>query len=46
MEINELMYKLINNVVYCKAMENVRNRIDVNLVNNKKGYLKCTSKPR
>ena len=46
MEINELMYKLINNAVYCKAMENVRNRIDVNLVNNKKGYLKCTSKPR
>ena len=46
MEINELMYKLINNAVYCKVMENVRNRIDVNLVNNKKGYLKCTSKPR
>ena len=26
-------------------MENVRNRIDVKLVNNEKDYLKCTSKP-
>ena len=26
-------------------MENLRNRIDVKLVNNKKDYLKCTSKP-
>ena len=26
-------------------MENLTNRIDVKLVNNEKGYLKCTSKP-
>ena len=26
-------------------MKNKRNRIDVRLVNNKKNYLKCTSKP-
>ena len=26
-------------------MENLRNRIDVKLVNNEKYYLKCTSKP-
>ena len=26
-------------------MENLRNRIDVKLVNSKKDYLKCTSKP-
>ena len=26
-------------------MENFRNRIDVKLGNNKKDYLKCTSKP-
>ena len=26
-------------------MENLRNRIDVKLVNNKQDYLKCTSKP-
>ena len=26
-------------------METLRNRNDVKLVNNEKGYLKCTSKP-
>ena len=26
-------------------MKNLRNRIDVKLVNNEKDYLKCTSKP-
>ena len=26
-------------------MENLRNRINVKLVNSKKDYLKCTSKP-
>ena len=28
-----------------KTMENIRNRINVKLVNNEKYYLKCTSKP-
>ena len=26
-------------------MENLRNKMDVKLINNEKGYLKCTSKP-
>ena len=30
--------------VYGKAMENIRNRIDVRLATNKKDYLKSTSK--
>ena len=28
-----------------KTMGNLRNRVNVRLVNNKRGYLKCTSKP-
>ena len=35
----------MNNAVYGKTMENLRNRIDVELINNEKDYLKWTSKP-
>ena len=34
------MYNLMNNIVYGKTMENLRNRIDVNFVSNEKDYLK------
>ena len=40
------LHKLMNNAIYGKTMENVRNRINVRLASNEKGYLKSTSKPR
>ena len=39
------MYKLMNKDIYRKTMENLRNRIDVKLINNEKDSLKCISKP-
>ena len=38
-------YKVMSNAVYGKTMDNLRNRVDVRLVNNKKYYLKWTPKP-
>ena len=34
----------MNNTVYEKTMENLRNRVDARLVNDEKYYLKWTSK--
>ena len=42
----KVLYKLMNNAIYrTQTMENLRNRINVKLVNNEKDYLKCISKP-
>ena len=38
-------FKLMDNSIFCKAMENLRKRMSVNLVNNAKDYVKCISKP-
>ena len=35
----------MNNAVYGKTMENLRNRTAIRFVNNEKNYLKWTSKP-
>ena len=39
------VFKLIINSVYGKTMENLRKRINVRFVNNKKDFLKYTSRP-
>ena len=36
--------KLMNNIIYGKTMQNLRNRINAKLVKNEKDYLKCKSK--
>ena len=41
----EALCKLLNYAIYRKTMGNLRNRVNVELVNNKKVYLKCTRKP-
>ena len=39
------LWRLMNNAIYQKKMENLRNRFDVRFRNNDKYYLKWTSKP-
>ena len=38
----KVFYKLMNNAVYGATMENLKNRIDITLVSNRKDYLKWT----
>ena len=44
-ELNKNLYKLLNNCIYGKSIENQRKRINVKLINNQKTYLKCVNKP-
>ena len=44
-EFNNNLYKLLNNCIYGESIENIRKRINANLVNNKKKYQKVNNKP-
>ena len=41
----KVLYKLMNNAVYGKTTENLKNMIDIRLLSNKKDYLNQTSEP-
>ena len=43
-EFNKNLYKLLNNCVYGKSIENQRERINVKLINDQKTY-QCVNKP-
>ena len=38
------MYKLLNNCIYGKSIENIRKRINGKLINDKKTYQKCVNR--
>ena len=44
-QIEKDFFKLMIDSVYGKTMENLQKRINIRLGNNKKDFLKCTSKP-
>ena len=44
-EFNKGLYKLMNNCIYGKSIENIKKRINATLANDKRGYFKIVNKP-
>ena len=44
-EADKNLFKLLNNAVYGKTMENMRKRIKIRITTNKKDFLKYSSRP-
>ena len=44
-EFSKGFYKLLNNCIYGKSIENQRKRMTVKLINDKRSYQKCVNKP-
>ena len=39
------MFKLLNNCIYGKSIENIRKRMNAKLINDKEVYQRCVNKP-
>ena len=44
-EANKTLFKLLNNAVYGKTMENMRKRIKIRIIESKKDFIKYASRP-
>ena len=44
-EADKTLFKLLNNAVYGKTMENMRKRIKIRIIKNEKDFIKYASRP-